>query len=340
MIEVEFIPVGEKTDTGDAILVHFTEPEIATERVVLIDGGFTETAEKIVDHIQTYYGTSRIDLMICTHPDDDHINGLFGVLEQARVDQLLIHRPRNYGYNSDEVKASKVDDLIALAQAEGTVVVTDAYAGHEFFHGALRIAGPTVDYYVSLLNSQVASASLTAKATSMFHAAVQTVRNALTPRGTDPGEGELVDHGGTSARNNTSIIVDVQVDGYRALFTGDAGAPALERAADYLEVSGRSAGGVPDFFDVPHHGSRHNLTSSVMNRLAGPVVGDTGQRSAFVSVGAEATEHPRSEVANAFKRRGYTVSPTHGQTIRWHRGAASRTNWVPLTPLPWLEPDN
>lgn len=340
MIEVEFLPIGEKTDTGDAILVRFTEAVTGATRVVLIDGGFKDSADDIVDHIRTYYRTSRIDLAVCTHPDEDHINGLFGVLEQAEVVQLLIHRPRDHGYTSDDVAAEKVDSLIALARAQGTEVITNAYAGHAFFFDALRIAGPSEEFYISQLAAQSSQATtLAAKARTAFHSAVNAIRAALTPRTTDPGEGELSDHGGTTPRNDSSIIIDVQVDGYRVLLTGDAGAPALEQAAGYLESSGRSNLGLPDLFHIPHHGSRHNLTTSVMDRLAGSVVGATEARAAFASVGAEAEDFPRAEVSNAFTRRGYTVHPTRGRKIWWHRGAQPRPTWVPLEPLPWLEPD-
>lgn len=338
MIEVEFIPVGEKTETGDAILCHFTDPGTGTERVVLVDGGFSDTADSIVSHVRSYYATHRIDLMVCTHPDDDHINGLFGVLEQLQVDELVIHRPSAYGYSSDDVKAGKVDDLIALARRQGTTVTTTAFAGRSFFSGAITVAGPTEDYYEALLSEEITHDTLSARTRAVIRAAAQMIKNTLTPRGSDPGEGVLSDHGGTTARNNTSIVLDVQVDGWRVLLTGDAGAPALERAADHLEWTGRSTT-LPSFIDVPHHGSRHNLTTSVMNRIAGPIVGATEQRTAFVSVGKEADEFPRPEVANAFTRRGYSVCATRGKTIRWSRGAPDRPGWVSITPLPWVEPD-
>ncbi len=339
MIEIEFIPVGEKTDTGDAILCHFTEPVTGTQRVMLVDGGFTDTADAIVSHVQHYYNTSRIDLMVCTHPDDDHINGLFGVLEQLQVDRLLIHRPASYGHTSDDVKADKVDDLIALARKQGVTVITNAFTGATFFEGAVMIAGPDESFYASLLNEDDPSTSFSGRFGAVLRASAQALKNVLRPRATDPGEGDLTDGDGTTARNNTSIILDVQVDGYRVLLTGDAGVPALTRAADHLARSGRSAVRLPDLFDVPHHGSRHNLTTEVMNRLAGPVIGDTGARTAFVSVGKEAEDFPRPEVANAFTRRGYKVCSTRGQTIRWHRGTVKRPGWTSLTPLPWLEPD-
>ena len=338
MIEIEFIPVGNETNTGDAILCHFTEPGIGVNRVVLIDGGFSDTASQIVNHVRQYYGTRTIDLMVCTHPDDDHINGLFGVFEDLEVRQLLVHRPSTYGYGSDDVKANRVDELIELALRSGTAVTTQAFTGATFFGGALTVAGPSEDYYKELLSEQEAAALHASGIGAAFRAAAKGLLRALTPRRSDPGEGELSDNGGTSSRNNSSIILDLRIDRQRALFTGDAGAPALTKAADYLDVAGLNHT-PPDFFDVPHHGSRHNLTTGVLNRLAGPVIGDSAIRTAFVSVGAQADDFPRPEVANAFKRRGYQVSATRGQTIRWSRNAGGRPGWTPLTPLPWFEPE-
>ncbi|WP_175484333.1 ComEC/Rec2 family competence protein [Plantibacter sp. MMLR14_011] len=339
MIEVEFIPIGDKTNTGDAILCHFTEPGTMIDRVVLVDGGFNETATQIAAHVRKYYGKSHIDLMVCTHPDDDHINGLFGVLDELTVGELLIHQPSAHGYTSDDVKSAKVNDLIKLAQSKGTSITTSAFAGAAFFSDAIRVAGPTQDYYKSLLGDQVTEDSLARKAWSVLKASAAALRGALASVGNDPGEGTLTDNGGTTARNNSSVVLDIQVEGYRVLLTGDAGAPALERAANFLEASGRSAIGVPAFIDVPHHGSRHNLTTEIMNRIAGPVVGATGQRTVFVSVGKEADDFPRPEVANAFTRRGYSVCATRGQVIRWQRNANPRPSWTPLTPLTWLDPD-
>ena len=340
MIEVEFIAVGEKANTGDAILCRFTEPRSGVVRVVLVDGGFVETADAIVSHVQRHYGVSRIDLMICTHPDDDHINGLFGVLDQLSVTELLINRPGDYGHTSDDVKATKVDELIETARRNGTTVTTDSFAGDTYFNGTLMLAGPSKAYYVSLLEQQAQEARVYSRLYAALSAGAAKLRNALRPRSGDPGEGILTDKGGTTPRNNSSIITDIQVDGWRVLLTGDAGVPALEHAADLLYMKGRSESRYPDLFDIPHHGSRRNLTTEVMDRLAGPVVGQTNERCAFVSVGKEAESFPRPEISNAFTRRGYRVHATRGHAIRWSRGAPARAGWSALTPLPWLELDD
>lgn len=336
MIEIEFMPIGEEVNTGDAILCHFTEPGTGIDRVVLIDAGFVDTSKVIVSHVQEYYGRDRIDLVFCTHPDDDHINGISGVIENTKVHNLVIHQPSEHGFSSDDVKATKVDDLIALARRRGVNVITDFWAGQEIYSGALVIAGPTKEFYLDQLRAQTGMGAVAKSFGGFVGSAVRKIASVLSPRATDPGEGLLTDHGGTTARNNSSIIIDVQVDGYRALLTGDAGVPALNAAAATLEVGGR-ASKVPDFFDVPHHGSRHNLDTATANRLLGPVVGDTKSHSAFVSVGKAANDFPRAEVSNALTRRGYQVMPTRGQKIRWSRNASPRPTWVTLVPLGWLD---
>src|ERR1043165_9201459 len=84
--EIDFLPVGE-SKSGDAITVRFgnllgAQPK---QTVVVIDGGFTDSGEDIVRHVKRYYGTDRVDIVISTHPDSDHISGLEVVLEKCKV---------------------------------------------------------------------------------------------------------------------------------------------------------------------------------------------------------------------------------------------------------------
>ncbi|KQS69833.1 ComEC/Rec2 family competence protein [Modestobacter sp. Leaf380] len=333
MIDIDFLWVGEKQKTGDAITCQFTDPSTGQDVVIVIDGGFADDGSRIASHVRRYYGTDRVDLVICTHPDDDHIRGLFGVIEELDVARLLIHRPSAYGYTGDDVKATLVDDLIATARGCGTAV-DHGFAGTTYFGGALTIAGPSESYYRQLLEEQVQYGSLTASIGRAFSKAASSVMEAIRSLVSDPGETMTDDNGGTTPRNNSSVITNLAVDGYRALFTGDAGVPALNQAADHLDLAGKSA--TIDFLDVPHHGSRHNLDPQTLDRLLGPIVGDLQYGSAFVSVGKEADDFPRPEVANAIRRRGYPVSATRGQSIRWNRGGYLRPDYSALTPIGWL----
>ena len=333
MYEVDYLYVGDKTDTGDAIAFRFTHPQTGREIVGIIDGGFHETGLRMSEHVKAMYGTTIVDLVVCTHPDDDHINGLFEVFENLTVRQLLIHRPATYGYGpNDGVKSDKVEDLVAAATAQGTEVIDYAFAGTTFFGGALTIAGPSEAYYKGCLADQKANASA-----SMYSSKSQVQEARATTLGYDPGETMTDDNGGTTARNNSSLIIDFQVEDTRVLFTGDAGAPALTLAADFLDAIDRSQRRI-ELFDVPHHGSRHNLTRDLVDRLLGtPTSAIRGV--AIASVAPQADTHPRPEVANALKRRGYPVYCTRGTNIWWHSGdAPSRPTYTkPCTALDWLD---
>jgi hypothetical protein len=116
------------------------------------------------------------------------------------------------------------------------------------------------------------------------------------------------------------------------LFPADAGVPAIDRALDFAQASSLDATRA-DFVQLPHHGSRHNASSALLDRL----LGETGQeqtRTAFVNVAPEADKHPSPRVANSFMRRGYSVYETRGRTVHDRSAdAPERPDWVTATPL-------
>lgn len=75
-LAVHFIDVGQ----GDAILIRTPTQNI------LIDGG--ERGEAVVDYLQAR-GIGSLDLVIGTHPHQDHIGGLVGVLKQIPVKEVI-----------------------------------------------------------------------------------------------------------------------------------------------------------------------------------------------------------------------------------------------------------
>src|SRR5262245_57979427 len=92
--EVDFLAVGDGERSGDAIAVRFgdfSHPD--RQWVIVIDGGFADTGEALVEHIRTVYNANLVDLIISTHPDADHSAGLYPVLEKMKVGALLMHRP-------------------------------------------------------------------------------------------------------------------------------------------------------------------------------------------------------------------------------------------------------
>lgn len=110
----------------------------------------------------------------------------------------------------------------------------------------------------------------------------------------------------TSAFNESSVVQIGMFDGRTALLTGDVGPGGLAEAADYAETIGIALPG-PRFVQVPHHGSRRNVTPSVLNRwLGNPLSSSAEERrgTAFCSAAKDDEDHPRKKVQNAFLRRG------------------------------------
>lgn len=341
-IEIDFLPVGDGEKCGDAIALrygnlHGTRDE---QTVVVVDGGFRASGEALVEHINSYYGTNRVDIVISTHPDQDHVSGLKVVLEEMEVGTLLMHLPWNRSAGISESKAMhfrspKIDDkfeanfaaaseLEELARRKGIKIV-EPFEGIRTHEGSLEIVGPSEWYYEELLG-EIADEekSKAARVAKHVRALLASASEKLLPESLHIET--LTDAGETSPQNNTSAITLLRVGEHVALLTADAGIPALERAADRLEALGVGAG-MLDFVQVPHHGSRRNVGPTVLNRLLGPKGTDSRVGTAFVSASKDAPKHPAKKVTNAFLRRGYPVHGTEGQTKRHHRNAPTRSGW-------------
>jgi beta-lactamase superfamily II metal-dependent hydrolase len=97
----------------------------------------------------------------------------------------------------------------------------------------------------------------------------------------------------TSASNELCIVQLGQFDNKKILLTADIGPAGLNEAADYAETLGVLT--PPDFVQVPHHGSRKNVTPDVLNRWLGPIAPKGTKRgTAFVSVGKEKSDRHRA----------------------------------------------
>lgn len=78
-VSIHFIDTGN----SDAILIH--QGEVAA----LIDGGDNDDETLVVDYLKAQ-GIERLEYVIATHPDADHIGGLDAVISQLEVGQVLV----------------------------------------------------------------------------------------------------------------------------------------------------------------------------------------------------------------------------------------------------------
>ena len=136
----------------------------------------------------------------------------------------------------------------------------------------------------------------------------------------------------TTASNESSVVQMAEIDGHRLLLTGDAGIVSLKEAADCAEGLGYYLPGVR-LIQIPHHGSRHNVSPSILDRWLGPRIGQgaTPAFSAYASVAKGSKSHPRRKVVNAFMRRGAAVFSTKGEPKLFHYQMNHR-RWGPAEP--------
>jgi beta-lactamase superfamily II metal-dependent hydrolase len=86
LLVIRFLNVGQ----GDASLITFPNG-----KVMLIDGGDIEHGKVVVNKLKKYH-VQKIDTIVSTHPDIDHIGGLITVLKQYKVGKV-VESGKKYG---------------------------------------------------------------------------------------------------------------------------------------------------------------------------------------------------------------------------------------------------
>ena len=362
--EIDFLAVGDESKSGDAIALRFGNlyGERGEQAVVVIDGGFKDDGQKIIDFIKKYYdGTDTVDLVIATHPHGDHITGLETVLKKMNVKELWMHRPWEETHTNNisewftdrrvtdrsvrEALRKSLDtarELERIAENKGVPIV-EPFVGtyKKFDFGGIYIMGPTKEYYESLLLGFAATPEPKGTFAALLTGVAEPVKEFLSRVFESWDKETLDDYGETSAENNSGAIALLAVESKHLLFTGDAGIPALANAADVLESPGITCEG-RSFIQLPHHGSKRCVGPTILNRLVGPKLSqeqrDMKRMTAFCSCAVDGEpKHPAKRVTNAFRRRGAPVYATQGSGWRYHNNAPNRAGWNAGSPLPFYD---
>ena len=356
--EIDFLPVGEKSASGDAILFRYKED--GEYKIILIDGGHKEsdgvkTSDRILKHLRTYYYPDvasdkemRIDHIICSHPDNDHVGGLQEVMEQCNVTTLWVNDPTDYVTHSNLADESNADSFCKgdadtvtelIEVADGNAInVKSPKQGAQI--GPLVVASPSSAFYSNLVKGNlVRQGDERASFKSKFIRAVTKVVSLWS-------EDKLKDYPATSVCNESSTILygKLMDEPYHILLTADAGIEALSRAYDYLEEKTGFSSESLTFIQIPHHGGRHNVNVDVLDNLLGKKIpqGNEAKRGiSLVSVAKEAADYPKKAVSNAFLTRGYKCFSTRennsGFTVWHHKGdMPKRKEFSSATPIEYF----
>ena len=362
--EIDYLAVGEGSRSADAICLrygnlHSTRVE---QTVITIDGGTLEAGEALVQRIKNFYQTDAVDLAVLTHADTDHASGMRPVLEQLKVGQVAMHLPWNHSaevkgllddqsVTSNAIRLKVIRNLSSAREIEQlalskSIPIVEPFAGSGNGNG-LVFLGPTEKFYQEMLAGFKCVPGATSFSTSpafleslrtAAQAAIRWIQeNWFVETLAEPASDAI------SAENNSSVIMLLNVDDRKLLFTGDAGVPALTAAVDYAQQANISLAGI-NFFHVPHHGSRKNLGPTILNRLFGNIrQQEIRDWTAFISAAQDgAQKHPHKKVTNALQRRGASVYVTAGSPKCLPRNAPDRgwSNAVAVQFYPAVEDDD
>lgn len=346
-VEIDFLAV-ETAKSGDAITVRYSINGTTTVHVV--DGGFLDTGEKLVEHLKTNYQTTHVDHVVLTHTDQDHVNGLRKVLEQCTVGCLWMNRPWLYAdelihrfatYNSVEALRRRLRsayeaaaNLEEQAIAKGIPIRTPLQGTTI---GSFTVMAPSKARYLDLIvESEKTPTAVDEERTlglgGLFAQAIKTAANLVKAAWAQ----EYFPVEGTSSENEMSVVQYANICDRRILLTGDTGRDGLTEAAAFAPYVGLQLPGLW-MFQVPHHGGRHNVSTEVLDTWLGKRLSSAPATTTFNALcsSAKADEHhPKNSVIRAIHHRGGHFASTEGKNLCLAQGISRGWTPVPQWPYP------
>lgn len=360
--EIDFISVdsNKASKDADAICIRWKKDVYDSEKYIIgvIDGGYEAHGEAMVSHLNQYYFDDRlnkrdsadkaIDFIVVTHPDEDHTIGIKSIIKNFKVKKLYMNCPWYYidelwdtnSVNDERItkksleirlreKYKHISEIEELAK-KNNINIKPVFQGTNI-EDVLCVLSPSKQFYLDLIVES--EKTPLQENNSLYHDGVfSRIINAakkITLKIFESWDIEtLREEVSTSAENESSVVIRGIIDGSGFLLSGDAGIRALNNALDYMELLGENPIKDISFYQIPHHGSRHNISPSLLNRMVGKKVkdGTIGKKMAYASV-AENSDHPLKMVTNAYIRRGVKVYKTNGNSLRYHIGDMPDRNW-------------
>ena len=269
---VHILSVGD----ADAIVINYRDDNTRWWTIVIDAGnvGDGEEVKRYIKHIEN--GCFIIDYAVCTHPDKDHKGGFFDLYNDATVviSNFVFANPENilscdwrrlnyqtgllaqkgketYNHPTDCSK-----NLIDIIRRSNSQIYQWSY-NMDFVGVPLKIVGPE-DHFLqdSIYEMALDFAEITDEADAELYNEDEIL--------TDKEVKSVMDREKeTSATNKASLILLFHPGNQKFLLAGDACAKSLHDVVYNLGDEVKNC-----ILKVPHHGSKHNLTTDVIDLLA------------------------------------------------------------------------
>lgn len=350
--EIDFIGVNKEGKDADAICFRYFNDNDNKYHIGIYDGGTTDYGVEMKDHIEKYYKSNNYrfySMFAFTHRSCVWVNRNIKCIYSKKV---YMNRPWLYKDELFELvkdgriridsleerlrKSYKYIEKIETICNEKNIKIEEAFEG-VIIDNRFRILSPTKQFYIDLLSESNKTPEMEKEQKSLIEKAYNSVRKVIKMLKEIGMPDSLREDVETEAENETSVIMYGDMEEQDFIFVADAGIRAINKAMDYMETVGIDYKKI-NIYQIPHHGSKHNVSPSLLNRLLGNIASEGMEdgRIAFALV-SKNSEHPKRMVTNAYKRRGVRVFETKGKTICHSHKTLEREGWNSTTPVEFYE---
>ncbi|MDD3679342.1 MAG: hypothetical protein PHX72_00575 [Candidatus Shapirobacteria bacterium] len=264
-LQVVFCNVGQ----GDAILFSYRHYQ------VLVDGGANNSVLECLNNNIPFWDR-QLEMVILTHPDKDHYQGLLAVAERYRLLYFVWGGISRQSHDFQKLLAQISNRGAQLVRVEQN----DEMAVDKI---KIKFYWPNPDWLLQQLSDNQ-----------------QKTNNLDISKGDGIYQREpvlgVIDENTTLSLNDFSLVFNVSFDNFDVLMMGDADSriqPEMMNFTNFPDV---------EIFKVAHHGSKYAFTDQFLASFKSFL--------AIISVGPNPWGHPSQDLLNQLDRFGLTVLRT------------------------------
>ncbi len=260
-VRLVFCDVGQ----GDAVLI------IQGLTQILIDGGPDRKVLNCLSNNLPFFDQT-LEMVILTHPDNDHLAGLNDVFDKYRV-RYFVSGPEGSDSGNYQNLLTKIKSLRKAARGLDNFKIINIYAGEKIKVGEIVFENlwPDREWVAGKLNYESGTMS----------------------QGQDYVLGAKTEH---KNLNDFSLVFILSYQNRSVLLMGDADSRVQDEIMDLNTLA------QIDILKFPHHGSKTGIREDFLAKIKPKI--------AVISVGKNSFGHPTQEALGLLEKYGVKIRRT------------------------------